>query len=345
MITEESDLIFRAVNGDGEAYERVVKENNESLLGFIRGFGQSFSDAEDIAQEVWVKAWRHIDSYDPQRGKFRTWIYGIARHEVNDRWAKKSKEQIRFLNEAEGCDILAAQEAKENTPLSLLLKEEMLYQMHLVYCEFFHWLFYCGGYPHEQLAYGFAKLIYGKKSERTIEGNPDKVDANFGSQELGRVAELFLQAYKTASGITASWGPSCTRKDLEPLYKRIRYKVKELRQPLPTSLETIQDVIVAQTHLKDYYVTVKNRRTHPITDWCYRVERQLRRVIARLKNVDTDNHPEQTAQASFINANMKICPRCKLRHLEPCLSGAKQKFQRLKIFKEQPFLRPHPFNT
>jgi len=40
--------------------------------------------AEELVQDVFLRAWRHSADYDPARGGVRTWLYGIARHAVVD---------------------------------------------------------------------------------------------------------------------------------------------------------------------------------------------------------------------------------------------------------------------
>ena len=40
--------------------------------------------AEEVVQEVFTRAWRHAEAYDPTRGSVRTWLYQIARHAIID---------------------------------------------------------------------------------------------------------------------------------------------------------------------------------------------------------------------------------------------------------------------
>jgi len=49
----------------------------------------------------------------------------------------------------------------------------------------------CGGYPHEQLAFLFAKSLYGQPSNRAIEGDPERVDREHGSTALGDLLETY----------------------------------------------------------------------------------------------------------------------------------------------------------
>src|SRR5207244_6699744 len=40
--------------------------------------------AQKLGQDVLTRVWRHVDSYDPDRACFRTWLYGIARNAIID---------------------------------------------------------------------------------------------------------------------------------------------------------------------------------------------------------------------------------------------------------------------
>jgi RNA polymerase sigma-70 factor (ECF subfamily) len=45
-----------------------------------RDFGLQMSDAENLCQEVLIRVWRHIATYDPSKGRFRQWLYACTRN-------------------------------------------------------------------------------------------------------------------------------------------------------------------------------------------------------------------------------------------------------------------------
>ena len=66
-----------------EAFERYYKEIRPGLLRFISSRVRDPHAARDLVQEVYAKAFRHRDRYDPKR-PFTTWIYTIARNSCVD---------------------------------------------------------------------------------------------------------------------------------------------------------------------------------------------------------------------------------------------------------------------
>ena len=54
------------------------------LYGFALNALGERGAAEELVQEVFTRAWRHAEAYDPTRGSVRTWLYQIARHAIID---------------------------------------------------------------------------------------------------------------------------------------------------------------------------------------------------------------------------------------------------------------------
>jgi RNA polymerase sigma-70 factor (ECF subfamily) len=68
----------------GEALRALYRTYAGELLGFaLHALGERGA-AEEVVQEVFTRAWRNADRYDPARGSVRTWLYQIARHAIID---------------------------------------------------------------------------------------------------------------------------------------------------------------------------------------------------------------------------------------------------------------------
>ncbi len=90
------DLVHRSQAGDISAYEELVRRYNGRIYGLIYGMVSSREDAEDLAQEVFVKAWKALGHFREQAG-FYTWIYRIALNcAINFRKRRNRRQTVTF---------------------------------------------------------------------------------------------------------------------------------------------------------------------------------------------------------------------------------------------------------
>jgi len=87
----EQDLIKKAQEGDVEAFEQLIRDYEKRILNYCFRMMGNLSDAEDAAQEVFVKIFRFIDSFNGQ-SSFSTWLYRIASNVCLD-LLRKAKRQ------------------------------------------------------------------------------------------------------------------------------------------------------------------------------------------------------------------------------------------------------------
>jgi RNA polymerase sigma-70 factor (ECF subfamily) len=74
---EEAQLIAAARTGDMRAFGRLVDAHQVAVRGFLRRLLRNAGDAEDIAQEAFVRAFEALVGFDG-RARFRTFVCGIA---------------------------------------------------------------------------------------------------------------------------------------------------------------------------------------------------------------------------------------------------------------------------
>ncbi len=89
MSDSEKDLAGRALRGDRAAFEQLYRACGRRIRAyFLRsGFGQA--DADDLLQETFLRAYRALGGFDPQRGAFGAWAGTIARNLARKRWARR----------------------------------------------------------------------------------------------------------------------------------------------------------------------------------------------------------------------------------------------------------------
>lgn len=74
---EQATVVARAQAGDREAFGELVRATERGVLAICRGVALNDDDAEDIAQEAYIKAWRALGRFDATR-PFAPWMHRIA---------------------------------------------------------------------------------------------------------------------------------------------------------------------------------------------------------------------------------------------------------------------------
>ena len=90
------NLIERTVAGDESAFEELVKKYQHSVLNTIYRYIGNYNEADDIAQDVFVKVWRKIKSFKG-KAKFSTWLYRIVVNQCLD-YRRKSKRKTEIVS-------------------------------------------------------------------------------------------------------------------------------------------------------------------------------------------------------------------------------------------------------
>ena len=96
---EDHEVIGRVLDGDVETFRLLVERYQRQLFGLIRNLVPDAHDAEDIAQEVFLTAYRRLASYDSAQGAFSTWLYTIARNKCLNALKKSRPAPLHPLPE------------------------------------------------------------------------------------------------------------------------------------------------------------------------------------------------------------------------------------------------------
>lgn len=94
---EETDeaLALRVQQGETEIFGELVHRYESKLLRYARRFLLDVDDAKDLVQDVFVKAYENLQSFDASR-RFSPWIYRIAHNEFVNELAKKKSRHTFF---------------------------------------------------------------------------------------------------------------------------------------------------------------------------------------------------------------------------------------------------------
>src|SRR5215471_6485442 len=115
---DERQLVRRAQKGDKASFEVLVKRHQHRVFAVARGILKRQEDVEDIAQQVFVKAYFSLKRFD-QRAAFSTWLYKIT---VNECWDLLRKKKVRplvyeaDLSEEQARQVISSAETGKDEP-------------------------------------------------------------------------------------------------------------------------------------------------------------------------------------------------------------------------------------
>lgn len=129
-VQQERDWIAQACRGDLAAFAHLVRAYQRPVYNLAYRMLGNAQDAEDAAQETFLRAFQHLRTYDPRR-KFVTWILSIASHYCVDRlrrgrrsWGSLDGAVEQSFPPASGSDPeeeAVAREARDEVQRLLLL--------------------------------------------------------------------------------------------------------------------------------------------------------------------------------------------------------------------------------
>jgi len=98
---EDIRLMERVGVGEEGAFEQLVERHQRLVIGTVGRMLGSGSDAEDIAQQVFVRVWKNAKRYEP-RAKFTTWLLKITRNLVFNELRRRSRHpQVSLQSESD----------------------------------------------------------------------------------------------------------------------------------------------------------------------------------------------------------------------------------------------------
>ena len=122
---DQTKWITLAKNGDRAAFCRIVEKYQRPVYNLCYHMLRETGEAEDAAQEVFLRAYVKLDTYDDQR-QFSTWLFSIASHYCIDHWKKRRLPLVSWEKLASFQQGPAAQPAQpERSILAIETSEEV----------------------------------------------------------------------------------------------------------------------------------------------------------------------------------------------------------------------------
>jgi RNA polymerase sigma-70 factor, ECF subfamily len=87
-------VVQRCLDGDSGAWTELVKFHHRRIYALCYRFTGSAHDAEDLTQDVFIKVYGNLASFDLTRGSFQTWITTLARNLLVDHFRRSKQQRV-----------------------------------------------------------------------------------------------------------------------------------------------------------------------------------------------------------------------------------------------------------
>lgn len=99
--TSDPALVERMARGDERAVQALVERHGDALFALARSMLQERADAEEVAADAFLQAWRTAQSFDPTRASVVAWLAMITRSRALDRLRTRKRAAGAPAREAE----------------------------------------------------------------------------------------------------------------------------------------------------------------------------------------------------------------------------------------------------
>jgi RNA polymerase sigma-70 factor (ECF subfamily) len=123
-------LIEQCLHGDQAAWEQIVRQHWRKVYNVAYQFVGSHEQAEDLAQEIFLKIFRSLDTFD-RRANFQTWLISVSRNLCIDHYRSVRKERQTIDRDVAAEDLapvsatMSPLAALENRDLAALLRQAL----------------------------------------------------------------------------------------------------------------------------------------------------------------------------------------------------------------------------
>jgi RNA polymerase sigma-70 factor (ECF subfamily) len=100
METSDAQLVLESLDGREASFAIIIDRHLAGVYHFANRYVRNAADAEDIAQETFIRAWKHLKKFDTSKN-LKTWLFTIAKNASLDLLKKKKPLAFSNITEAE----------------------------------------------------------------------------------------------------------------------------------------------------------------------------------------------------------------------------------------------------
>lgn len=90
----DAQLVQLCVRGHGPSWEELVRRHTRRVYNLCYRFTGNAASAEDLSQEVFLRVYRTLRSYEPTYGAFATWLSSITRNLLVDHYRRTRRDRL-----------------------------------------------------------------------------------------------------------------------------------------------------------------------------------------------------------------------------------------------------------
>ncbi|HEV2175966.1 MAG TPA: RNA polymerase sigma factor [Terriglobia bacterium] len=91
---QDPHVVKRCLAGEDSAWEELLRSHSRKVYNLCYRFTGRTSEAEDLTQEVFIKIFQTLRSYDALQGSFSTWLNRVARNHLVDHYRRTRKDRV-----------------------------------------------------------------------------------------------------------------------------------------------------------------------------------------------------------------------------------------------------------
>ena len=101
------ELLKHCLTGDNRAWESLLKVHNRKVYNLCFRFTGRTVEAEDLTQEIFIKVFQTLKTYDEAQGAFTTWLTRVARNHLVDHYRRTKKDRVTSSMQDEQLEVEA----------------------------------------------------------------------------------------------------------------------------------------------------------------------------------------------------------------------------------------------
>lgn len=123
-MTDLETLVKQFQDKNQLAFEKLYGMYSKSIHGVVYNIVKDSDIADELMQDVFIKAWKKSDTYSSKKGRFFTWILNIARNTAIDKTRSKAfKQSKQNLNADFFVDIIASHDNLDSSTDAIGIKK------------------------------------------------------------------------------------------------------------------------------------------------------------------------------------------------------------------------------